>query len=158
MEIWGIWFARACFYQVRLQLLLIKEVKHISLLVCIFQAAQADDMGDEGGQNENLTAVMESMGIYDTDLRARGNPNASAVNETQRLLKILLATLNKAVTQGAIPLQANHGEPSKSAGRVEPSLADQEKQNEPLSQTNYVEVRQKQVIHYFVQLLLGCGV
>ncbi|XP_011475529.1 protein TASOR isoform X2 [Oryzias latipes] len=103
------------------------------------RAAQADDMGDEGGQNENLTAVMESMGIYDTDLRARGNPNASAVNETQRLLKILLATLNKAVTQGAIPLQANHGEPSKSAGRVEPSLADQEKQNEPLSQTNYVE-------------------
>ncbi|KAF6730402.1 Protein FAM208A [Oryzias melastigma] len=103
--------------------------------------AQADDISDEAGQNENLTAVMESMGIYDTDLRARGNADASAVNETQRLLKILLATLNKAVSQGAIAPQVNHGEPSRSAGRVEPPFSDLhlEKQNEPLSQTNYME-------------------
>ncbi|XP_024148711.1 protein TASOR isoform X4 [Oryzias melastigma] len=105
------------------------------------RAAQADDISDEAGQNENLTAVMESMGIYDTDLRARGNADASAVNETQRLLKILLATLNKAVSQGAIAPQVNHGEPSRSAGRVEPPFSDLhlEKQNEPLSQTNYME-------------------
>lgn len=105
-------------------------------------------MGDEGGQSDNLTAVMESMGIYDTDLRARGNTNTSAVNETQRLLKILLATLNKAVAQGSMPVQSNHGEPSTGSGRGEPSFPDPDlrKQNEPASQTNYTEVRSKQLI------------
>ncbi|CDQ92772.1 unnamed protein product, partial [Oncorhynchus mykiss] len=53
-------------------------------------------------ENYNLAAVMESMGIYDTDLRDRGNTSqASSANETQRLLKILLSTLNKAMVQGA---------------------------------------------------------
>uniref|UniRef100_UPI0037E707BD protein TASOR isoform X2 n=1 Tax=Semicossyphus pulcher TaxID=241346 RepID=UPI0037E707BD len=105
------------------------------------RGAQADDMGDEGAQNDNLTAVMESMGIYDTDLRARGNTNDSAVNETQRLLKILLATLNKAVAQGSMSVPANHGEPSTGSGRTEPAFTDPDlrKQNEPASQTNYTE-------------------
>ncbi|KAM3618357.1 uncharacterized protein V6R79_019606 [Siganus canaliculatus] len=100
------------------------------------RGAQTDEIGDDVGQSDNLTAVMESMGIYDTDLRARGN--ASAVNETQRLLKILLATLNKAVAQGSTPGQSNHGEPSTGSGKVE---VDQEleKQSEPASQTNYAE-------------------
>lgn len=142
---------RVALYQILLQLLLITQAKYTSPLVCVLQAAQADDISDEAGQNENLTAVMESMGIYDTDLRARGNADASAVNETQRLLKILLATLNKAVSQGAIAPQVNHGEPSRSAGRVEPPFSDLhlEKQNEPLSQTNYMEVRQKWIIWAF---------
>ncbi|XP_040008857.1 protein TASOR isoform X2 [Xiphias gladius] len=105
------------------------------------RGTQAGEMGDEGGQSDNLTAVMESMGIYDTDLRARGNTNTSAVNETQRLLKILLATLNKAVAQGSMPVQSNHGEPSTGSGRGEPSFPDPDlrKQNEPASQTNYTE-------------------
>ncbi|KAM9351407.1 protein TASOR [Symphorus nematophorus] len=106
------------------------------------RGAPADDLGDESGQSDNLTAVMESMGIYDTDLRAHhGNANASAVNETQRLLKILLATLNKAVAQGSMSVQPNHGEPSTGSGRVEPAIPDPDlrKQNEPASQTNYTE-------------------
>lgn len=106
--------------------------------------AQADEMGDEAGQSDNLTAVMESMGIYDTDLRAHGNTNASSVNETQRLLKILLATLNKAVAQGSM---ANHGEPSSGSGRGEVSFPEQDlKKNEPPSQTNYTEVRCEQLV------------
>ncbi|KAM9750947.1 protein TASOR isoform 1-T1 [Menidia menidia] len=105
------------------------------------RVAQADEIGDEAGQNDSLTAVMESMGIYDTDLRARTNANAAAVNETQRLLKILLATLNKAVAQGAMSVPANHGEPSTGAVRVEP---DPPKPilgipTEATSQTNYTE-------------------
>lgn len=116
--------------------------------MCFLLGAQADEIGDEGGQSDNLTAVMESMGIYDTDLRARGNTNASAVNETQRLLKILLATLNKAVAQGSMSVQSNHGEPSTGSGRVEPAFPDPDlrKQNEPASQTNYTEVRFKRLI------------
>ncbi|XP_041859905.1 protein TASOR isoform X2 [Melanotaenia boesemani] len=105
------------------------------------KVVQADDIGDEIGQNDSLTAVMESMGIYDTDLRARSNTNASAVNETQRLLKILLATLNKAVAQGSMSVQTNHGEPSSGSGMVESVLPDALfwKQNEPALQTNYTE-------------------
>ncbi|XP_039655493.1 protein TASOR isoform X2 [Perca fluviatilis] len=104
------------------------------------RGAQADEIGDEGGQSDNLTAVMESMGIYDTDLRAHGNTSAS-VNETQRLLKILLATLNKAVAQGSMSVQPNHGEPSTGAGSGEPACPepDPKKQNEPTFQTNYTE-------------------
>lgn len=100
-------------------------------------------MAEDAGQSDNLTAVMESMGIYDTDLRARGNANTSAVSETQRLLKILLATLNKAVAQGSMSVPPNHGEPSTGSGRVEPAFFNQDlrKQNDPASQTNYTEVR-----------------
>ncbi|XP_017270642.1 protein TASOR isoform X2 [Kryptolebias marmoratus] len=100
---------------------------------------QADDIGAEAGQSDSLTAVMESMGIYDTDLRARNN--ASAVNETQRLLKILLATLNRAVTQGLVPVQANHGESSAASGALESVLAEAalEKPTETAPQTNYTE-------------------
>ncbi|XP_035500892.2 protein TASOR isoform X3 [Scophthalmus maximus] len=102
---------------------------------------QAGEVGDEGGHSDNLTAVMESMGIYDTDLRARGNNNVSAVNETQRLLKILLATLNKAVAQGSVSVQSNHGEASTGSGSTEPSIPDPDfrKQLEPALQTNYTE-------------------
>lgn len=116
--------------------------------MCVWLGAQADEIGDEVGQNDNLTAVMESMGIYDTDLRARGNANASTVNETQRLIKILLATLNKAVAQGSMPVQPNHGEPSTGPVRVEPVVSDPDlrKQNEPALQTNYTEVRYKQLL------------
>lgn len=116
--------------------------------MCVWLGAQADEIGDEVGQNDNLTAVMESMGIYDTDLRARGNANASTVNETQRLIKILLATLNKAVAQGSMPVQPNHGEPSTGSVRVETAISDPDlrKQNEPALQTNYTEVRYKQLL------------
>ncbi|XP_054465261.1 protein TASOR isoform X2 [Anoplopoma fimbria] len=106
------------------------------------RAAQAEEIGDEGGHGDNLTAVMESMGIYDTDLRAHSNAGAPAVNETQRLLKILLATLNKAVAQGSMSVQPNHGEPSTGAGSTEPVFTeppDLKKQNEPACQTNYTE-------------------
>ncbi|XP_068188803.1 protein TASOR [Antennarius striatus] len=102
------------------------------------EPSRVDGMEEEGGQSDNLTAVMESMGIYDTDLRARGNANASTVNETQRLLKILLTTLNKAVTQGSVSVPSNHGEPSTGSGWAEPD-PDQKKQPEPTSQTNYTE-------------------
>uniref|UniRef100_A0A667ZKQ2 Transcription activation suppressor b n=1 Tax=Myripristis murdjan TaxID=586833 RepID=A0A667ZKQ2_9TELE len=93
-------------------------------------------------QNYNLTAVMESMGIYDTDLRARGNTHSSSVSETQRLLKILLATLNKAMAQSSMSEQSNHGESSAGSGRREPSIPDPDlrKQEELASQTNYTEV------------------
>uniref|UniRef100_A0A3B4F3W8 Transcription activation suppressor b n=1 Tax=Pundamilia nyererei TaxID=303518 RepID=A0A3B4F3W8_9CICH len=96
---------------------------------------------DQLSNGEPSRAVMESMGIYDTDLRARGNTNTSAVSETQRLLKILLATLNKAVAQGSVSADSNHGEPSTGSGRVEPVYHDPDhrKQNEPPSQTNYAE-------------------
>lgn len=120
------------------------------MCVCVFRVVgtQADEMGEEGGHGDNLTAVMESMGIYDTDLRSRGNTNSSAVGETQRLLKILLATLNKAVAQGSVSVQSNHGEPSTGSAKAEPVFHDAEsrKQNEPASQTNYTEVSYKRVI------------
>jgi len=74
------------------------------------------------------------MGIYDTDLRAHGNAGAPAMNETQRLLKILLATLNKAVAQGSMAASTGGGVPVFS----EPDLKDP---NEPATQTNYTEVR-----------------
>lgn len=105
------------------------------------RGASADEMGDESGQSDNLTAVMESIGIYDTDLRARGNTNPSAVNEAQRLLKILLATLNKAVAQGSMSVPANHGEPSTGSGQPELTFTDPDlrTQIEQTSQTNYTE-------------------
>uniref|UniRef100_A0A672HN73 Transcription activation suppressor b n=1 Tax=Salarias fasciatus TaxID=181472 RepID=A0A672HN73_SALFA len=108
-------------------------------------------MGDESGQSDNLTAVMESMGIYDTDLRARGNANPSAVSEAQRLLKILLATLNKAVTQGSVSGPANHGEPSTGSGQVELAFSDPDlrAQIEQTSQTNYTEVRRQALTDVF---------
>lgn len=113
--------------------------------VCFLLGAPADEAGDEGGQNDNLTAVMESMGLYDTDLRAQGNAHVTAVSETQRLLKILLATLNKAVAQGSVPVpvQSNHGEPSAGSERREPATPDPDlrKQEEPASHANYTEVR-----------------
>lgn len=94
-------------------------------------------MGDDVGQKDNLTAVMESMGIYDTDLRAHGNDGSTAVNETQRLLKILLTTLKKAVSQGSFPVESN----KPSAGSMLDSEPDPKQQKELLSQTNYTEVR-----------------
>ncbi|XP_037540737.1 protein TASOR isoform X2 [Nematolebias whitei] len=99
---------------------------------------QADNIGAEAGQSDSLTAVIESMGIYDTDLRAR---DTSAVNETQRLLKILLATLNRAVTQGLAPGQANYGESSATSGVLESVLAEAalERHTETAPQTNYTE-------------------
>ncbi|MEQ2200366.1 hypothetical protein XENOCAPTIV_028275 [Xenoophorus captivus] len=75
-------------------------------------AGQTDSVGDEAGQRDSLTAVMESMGIYDTDLRNRGGTDPSTAGETQRLLKILLATLNKAMAQSSMSVLANHGESS----------------------------------------------
>nr|XP_057908682.1 protein TASOR [Doryrhamphus excisus] len=101
----------------------------------------AEEIGEEGGQSENLTAVMESMGIYDSDLRASDNTNTTAVHETQRLLKILLATLNKAVAQGSIPVQSNPGEQSTGPESGEPTIpaSGLGKQNELSSQTNYTE-------------------
>ncbi|CAL8367828.1 unnamed protein product [Lota lota] len=102
-----------------------------------------EDTLEEVGQGYNLMAVMESMGIYDTDLRAtRANAHGSSVSETQRLLKILLATLNKAMSQGGAGEAANHGETSKQEGgaRREPVIPDPDlrKPEEP-PQTNYAE-------------------
>uniref|UniRef100_A0A3B4A2M6 Transcription activation suppressor b n=1 Tax=Periophthalmus magnuspinnatus TaxID=409849 RepID=A0A3B4A2M6_9GOBI len=55
----------------------------------------------------NGEPIMEHIG-YDTDLRTH-NTQGSAVSETQNLLKILLATLNKAVAQGSLPNQDDAG-------------------------------------------------
>lgn len=68
---------------------------------------------------------MESMGIYNTDLRDRGNSSqASSANETQRLLKILLSTLNKAMAQGAAATDLpDHGEPNTGTASMEKPLA-----------------------------------
>ncbi|XP_021171935.2 protein TASOR isoform X2 [Fundulus heteroclitus] len=108
------------------------------------RAGQAVDIGDEAGQRDSLTAVMESMGIYDTDLRNRGGSggaDASTANETQRLLKILLATLNKAMAQSAVPVLPNHGDSSTSSGMMESILSDSAAgmQIETAPQTNYAE-------------------
>ncbi|XP_061760151.1 protein TASOR [Nerophis ophidion] len=97
-----------------------------------------NEIGEEGGQSENLTAVMESMGIYDTDLRACDNSNTTAVHETQRLLKILLTTLNKAVAEGSISVQSNQDEQSTGPEKGEPACG-LGKKNELLPQTNYTE-------------------
>ena len=110
---------------------------------------QAEDSLEEAGHGYNLMAVMESMGIYDTDLRAsRANAHGSSVGETQRLLKILLATLNKAMSQagGGAAEPADHGETSKqeAGARREPVLPDPDlrKPGEPpAAPTNYAEVR-----------------
>lgn len=108
------------------------------ITMCVLLGAQVDDIAEEG-QSDNLTAVMENMGINDTDLRAHG-PHTSAVGETQRLLKILLATLNKAMAQGSM---SNEGEQSTGSGRRESIISDPDhrKQNELASHTNYTEVR-----------------
>lgn len=76
---------------------------------------------------------------YDTDLRAHGTQE-SAVSETQNLLKILLATLNKAVAQGSV---SNDGEPLAGSEKTDPVIPslDQKKQTELTSQTNYTEVQ-----------------
>uniref|UniRef100_A0A3P8X4P3 Uncharacterized protein n=1 Tax=Cynoglossus semilaevis TaxID=244447 RepID=A0A3P8X4P3_CYNSE len=67
--------------------------------------------------NGESSQVIESMGIYDTDLRSRGN---SSVNtDTQRLLKILLATLNKAVT-GSPPVAPHRGGEGSTGSRPQP--------------------------------------
>ncbi|KAJ8016093.1 hypothetical protein DPEC_G00003570 [Dallia pectoralis] len=69
--------------------------------------------------NSHLAAVLESMGIPDTDMRDRGDSSQpGAGNETQRLLKILLATLNKAMAQGSAPTtQPDHVESSSGSAR-----------------------------------------
>ncbi|KAL1021572.1 hypothetical protein UPYG_G00015030 [Umbra pygmaea] len=82
------------------------------------RVAQGEEV--EAG-NSNLAEVMESMGIYDTDLRDRSDSSqAASANETQRLLKILLATLNKAMAQGAVaPPQPDHAEPPTVSASLE---------------------------------------
>lgn len=99
----------------------------------VLPGLQADDLGDDAGQKDNLTAVMESMGIYDTDLRAHGNDGSAAINETQRLLKILLTTLKKAVSRSSLSSKP-------SGGPVSESESDLKQPKELASQTNYTEV------------------
>lgn len=113
----------------------------------VLPGLRADDLGDDVGQKDNLTAVMESMGIYDTDLRTHGNDSSTAVNETQRLLKILLTTLKKAVSQGSLSVQSN----KPSAGSVLESETELKQQKELVSQTNYTEVRYNSVLVGLVQ-------
>uniref|UniRef100_A0A8C8MAH7 DUF3715 domain-containing protein n=1 Tax=Oncorhynchus tshawytscha TaxID=74940 RepID=A0A8C8MAH7_ONCTS len=81
--------------------------------------------GAHFSNGEPSRAVMESMGIYNTDLRDRGNSSqASSANETQRLLKILLSTLNKAMAQGAAATDLpDHGEPTTGTASMEKPLA-----------------------------------
>eukprot|EP00063_Salmo_salar_P025958 XP_014000793.1 PREDICTED: protein FAM208A-like isoform X5 [Salmo salar] len=88
------------------------------------QTQGEEEQEGEGG-NYNLAAVMESMGIYNTDLRDRVNSSqASSANETQRLLKILLSTLNKAMAQGAAATDLpDHGEPTTGTASMEKPLA-----------------------------------
>ncbi|XP_047225146.1 protein TASOR isoform X3 [Girardinichthys multiradiatus] len=102
---------------------------------------QTESVGDEAGQRDSLTAVMESMGIYDTDLRNRGGTDPSTAGETQRLLKILLATLNKAMAQSSMSVLANHGESSTSSGMMDSIFSDSAAgmQIETAPQTNYTE-------------------
>uniref|UniRef100_A0A3P9PVE2 Transcription activation suppressor b n=1 Tax=Poecilia reticulata TaxID=8081 RepID=A0A3P9PVE2_POERE len=85
---------------------------------------RTDHLSNGEPSRDNLTAVMESMGIYDTDLRNRGSTDAASTNETQRLLKILLATLNKAMAQSSMTVLANHGESSSTSGTMESILSD----------------------------------
>eukprot|EP00063_Salmo_salar_P025957 XP_014000792.1 PREDICTED: protein FAM208A-like isoform X4 [Salmo salar] len=89
------------------------------------QIAQGEEEQEGEGGNYNLAAVMESMGIYNTDLRDRVNSSqASSANETQRLLKILLSTLNKAMAQGAAATDLpDHGEPTTGTASMEKPLA-----------------------------------
>ncbi|KAJ0036689.1 hypothetical protein NQD34_005366 [Periophthalmus magnuspinnatus] len=98
------------------------------------RGSQGRDFGHEGGKTDNLISVMEHIG-YDTDLRTH-NTQGSAVSETQNLLKILLATLNKAVAQGSLPNQDDAG--SERTGSVTPNV-DQRKINEHPTHTNYAE-------------------
>ena len=112
--------------------------------VCAAPGPQAEDPLEEAGQGYNLMAVMESMGIYDTDLRAtRANAHGSSVGETQRLLKILLATLNKAMSQGGAAEPASAGETSKQevGARREPVPPDPDLRKAGDPPTNYAEVR-----------------
>lgn len=98
------------------------------------RGSQGREFGHEGAQGDNLISVMERIG-YDTDLRTH-SAQGSAVSETQNLLKILLATLNKAVAQSSLP---SHGEAeSERTGSVTPNT-DQRKLNELPAQTNYTE-------------------
>ncbi|CAL1605649.1 unnamed protein product [Knipowitschia caucasica] len=83
----------------------------------------------DGAQKEGLISVMERIG-YDTDLRAHGT-QGTAVSETQNLLKILLATLNKAVAQGATPNKDG-------SGSVTPN-ADQKKTHDLTAPADYTE-------------------
>lgn len=113
------------------------EVADVSNRLCVFPfpGLQADDL--DVGQKDNLTAVMESMGIYGADLRTHASDGAAAVNETQRLLKILLTTLKKAVSQGSLSVQSK----KPSAGSPLDPETDLKRQKELVSQTNYTEVR-----------------
>lgn len=117
----------------------------------LFLLGATEETGEDGGRSENLTTVMESMGIYDTDLRTCGNTNTTAVHETQRLLKILLSTLNKAVAQGSISVKSKHSGRSTRAETAVPA-SDFSKQMEPASQTNYTEVRCELLILTFITL------
>ncbi|KAK7884176.1 hypothetical protein WMY93_027299 [Mugilogobius chulae] len=98
------------------------------------RGSQGREFEHEGAQTDNLISVMEHIG-FDTDLRTHST-QGSAVSETQSLLKILLATLNKAVAQGSVPNQDNAG--SERTGSVTPNT-DQRKLNEQTAQTNYTE-------------------
>ena len=109
----------------------IPVIIHPNLTACLLPVAQGDDILEEGSQN--LAAVMESMGIYDTDLRERGGAQGSSNKNTQQLLKILLDTLNKAVAQGAAGEQ-----PSLGTGRGEPELGLGKPQQPP--RQDYLEV------------------
>ncbi|KAJ3586322.1 hypothetical protein NHX12_012722 [Muraenolepis orangiensis] len=87
------------------------------------RGAPVEDLLEEGGQGYNLMAVMESMGYNPDPKGARGTAHGSSVAETQRLLKVLLATLNKAMSQGEAGGEtSDHREASKQEGgsQVEP--------------------------------------
>ncbi|XP_015260394.1 PREDICTED: protein TASOR-like [Cyprinodon variegatus] len=103
------------------------------------RVGQKDENTAEAGQGDSLTAVMETIGLYDTDLRNRSSADASTANETQRLLKILLATLNKAMAQSSMPVPPSQGESSTSSGIMESILSKSAAamQIEAAPQTNY---------------------
>lgn len=112
----------------------------LSPTVSVLPVAQGEEV-----ENYNLAAVMESMGIYDTDLRDRGNTSqASSANETQRLLKILLSTLNKAMVQGAAAA------PTDLPDQVEPSTEN------PLTGAP-IEGRVEQARQDFFEVRCVCG-
>ncbi|KAG5282460.1 hypothetical protein AALO_G00056270 [Alosa alosa] len=57
----------------------------------------SEEAGSEESPSLSLSMVMDSMGICDTDLRERVGPTS----ETHRLIKLLMSTLNRAITHGA---------------------------------------------------------
>ncbi|XP_063065427.1 protein TASOR isoform X3 [Engraulis encrasicolus] len=77
------------------------------------RASCSEEAGSDDSQSLSLSMVMDSIGICDTDLRERMGQSSSSsgggggsggdpsVQETHRLLKLLMSMLNRAIVPGA---------------------------------------------------------